>query len=88
MKISLCVLMLFSSSLLYGMTREWTVTKIYFDEAKKIYQIDFKNQAGVYKAEEKILPCLRESLNAKANVKIDFNPMGLLIKSCEKVSTR
>lgn len=69
------------------MTSEWTVTRINFDAAKNLYQVDFKNQAGVYKAEEKVLPCLRESLQEKKNVKVDFNPMGLMIKTCEKVAS-
>jgi len=88
MKISLFVLTLFSSGLLHAMTKEWTVTKIYFDDVKKNYQIDFKNQAGVYKAEEKLLSCLRDSLNSKTNVKVDFQPMGLKIKSCEKSASK
>lgn len=88
MKISTFALILFSSTTLHAMTKEWTVTRLNFDEKTKLYQVDFKNQAGVYKAEEKLFECLHESLVDKKNVKIDFKPMGLLIKSCEKVSTR
>lgn len=80
--------LLFSSTSLFAMTKEWTVTKVNFDEAVKLYKVDFKNQAGVYKADEKLLPCLRESLNEKKAVKVDFNPMGLLINSCEKVASK
>jgi ADP-heptose:LPS heptosyltransferase len=78
----------FSSTSLFAMTSEWTVTRINFDTSKKLYQVDFMNQAGVYKAEEKMLPCLRESLQQKKEVKVDFNPMGLMIKSCEKVVSK
>ncbi len=88
MKISMFVLMLFSSTVLHAMTKEWIVTKVNYDETKKIYLVDFKNQAGVYKAAEKFLPCLRDSLTEKKSVKVEFNPMGLEIKSCEKVSSR
>jgi|GEM_PF-740523 len=88
MKISMFVLMLFSSTLLHAMTKEWVVTKVNYDDTKKIYMIDFKNQAGIYKAEEKLLPCLRESLAEQKAVKIDFNPMGLKLKSCVKAATR
>lgn len=88
MKISMFVLMLFSSTVLHAMTKEWTVTKVNFDEARKVYLVDFKNQAGVYLADEKQLSCLRDSLATKSAVKVDFNPMGLKIKSCEKSSSK
>ena len=88
MKLILIIFLLFNFGSAFALTKEWTVTRVNFDETKKLYQVDFKNQAGVYKADEKLLECLRESLNEKKPVKIEFNPMGLLIKSCEKASTR
>ena len=71
-----------------AMTKEWVVTRVNFEEEKKLYEVDFKNQAGVYKAEEKFLPCLRESLNSKKEVKVDFDPMKMTIKSCSMAATR
>jgi hypothetical protein len=86
-KIFLLIALLHSSSL-FAMTKNWTVTKVAFDDAKKIYHVDFKNQAGVYKADEKILDCLRASLKDQKAVTIDFNPMGLQIKSCAKAESK
>lgn len=88
MKISTFVLILFSTSSLYAMTKEWTVTRLHLDEKTRIYQVDFKNQAGVYKAEEKHFSCLHESLKEKKNIQVSFNPMGLQITSCEKAPVK
>lgn len=88
MKISTFALILFSTTSLQAMTKEWTVTKLNLDDKTKLYLVDFKNQAGIYKAEEKLFSCLQWSLADKKAVKVEFEPMGLILKSCEKVSTR
>lgn len=88
MKKIILLSMLFNAGASFALTKEWVVTKIVFDDAKKNYQVDFKNQAGVYRADEKFISCLRESLKDQKAVQIEFNPMGLAIKSCEKVASR
>lgn len=71
-----------------AMTKEWIVTRVNFAEEKKLYEIDFKNQAGLYMADEKWLPCLRDSLRGKKEVKIDFDPMKMIIKSCSMSASK
>lgn len=71
-----------------AMTKDFVVTKLHYDLEKKYYQVDFKNQAGVYQAQVAMLSCLRESLQNKKAVRVEFNPMGLKITNCSKVSSR
>lgn len=76
-----------------AMTKQFVVSKVFYNQDKKNYQIDFKNQAGVYRlpensSVEKNLSCLRESLKTARQVTVVFEPMGLEITDCAKVSTK
>lgn len=72
-----------------AMTKEFVVTRLNFNQEKNEYQVDFKNQAGVYRATgPAVVNCLQESLREKKAVKIVFKPMGLMIMECAKVSTK
>lgn len=78
-----------SQSLSAAMTKEFIVTKLNFNQDKKYYQVDFKNQAGVYNASgDELLVCLQQSLREKKAVMIEFNPMGLKVLNCSKVSSK
>ena len=77
-----------SSALSAAMTKDFVVTKILLIKEQNIYEVDFKNQAGVYKADEKLVNCLQESLRKTRPVRVSFNPMGLKLLDCAKVSTK
>lgn len=84
-KIIILILLLNIHALNAAMTKDFVVTKLHYNLEKKYYQVDFKNQAGVYQAEEAMLSCLRDSLQNKKAVRVEFNPMGLKITNCSKV---
>lgn len=87
-KIIVLLLVLTNHALSAAMTKDFVVTKLHYNLEKKYYQVDFKNQAGVYQAQVAMLPCLRESLQSKKAVRVEFNPMGLKITNCAKVSSK
>ncbi|MBC7538373.1 MAG: hypothetical protein H7281_06105 [Bacteriovorax sp.] len=90
-KIIVLILFFNMQALSAAMTKDFVVTRLNYDQEKKDYQIDFKNQAGVYKVRETLMDCLRElreSLKEKKPVRVVFKPMGLVITSCSKVSTK
>lgn len=88
-KFIVLILVLNCGVLSAAMTKEFVVTRLNYDTTKKNYQVDFKNQAGVYRASgEPVLSCLQYSLREAKAVKIVFNPMGLAILNCAKVSTK
>lgn len=65
------------------LTKDFVATRLKYNEAKKVYDVDFLNQAGIYKAEDKDFPCLQGSLKSKKPVKVTFDPMGLKITGCK-----
>lgn len=87
-KIIVLLLVLTNHALSAAMIKDFVVTKLHYNLEKKYYQVDFKNQAGVYQAQVAMLPCLHESLQSKKAVRVEFNPMGLKITNCEKVSSK
>lgn len=90
-KLLALILLLNFHTLSAAMTKIFVVTKLNYNPEQKYYQVDFKNQAGVYKASETLIDCLRElreSLKEKKQVRVIFKPMGLAITSCSKVSTK
>lgn len=87
-KIIALLFVLNMNALSAAMTKDFVVTKLHYNLEKKYYQVDFKNQAGVYQAQVEMLSCLRESLENQKAVRVEFNPMGLKIMNCSKVSSK
>lgn len=92
-KILLLLIIISINTASAAMTKQFVVTKVFYNQDKKDYQIDFKNQAGVYHLPEnglveKNLSCLRDSLKTAKLVTVVFIPMGLEITDCAMVSTK
>lgn len=65
------------------LTKDFVTTRLKYNDAKKVYDVDFLNQAGIYKADDKDFSCLQGSLKSKKPVKVTFDPMGLKITDCK-----
>lgn len=88
-KIIVLISLLFSFTAFSGVIKKsFTVTKLRYNSDKKYYDVDFLNQAGIYKADEKWFKCLQQSLEKKLAAKVEFNPMGLKISNCEMASSK
>ena len=60
-----------------------TVNLLKLNTDKGLYEVSFNEMAAIYKADKKILQCLQKSLEKKEKAKINFEPRGLKITSCE-----
>lgn len=65
-------------------TMDFVATKLSYNSEKKYYEITFQMMAGIYKADEKFLKCLQKSLQNKKEVKVSYEPMGLIITDCRE----
>lgn len=84
MKTTIVLSLIFLSLNSFGMTltKDFVVTRLKYDEVKKIYDVDFINQAGIYKGGDDVFPCLQKSLKSNKAAKVTFDPMGLKITEC------
>lgn len=82
--LSLCTVQLAHAAL----TKDFIVTKVFYNQNKKYYEINFKNQAGVYKTGDVFLSCLRTSLKEAKPARVVFEPSGLAITSCKMGETK
>lgn len=64
------------------LTKDFVTTRLKFNDAKKVYDVDFLNEAGIYKAEDKFFSCLQSSLKSKKPVKVTYDPIGLKLTDC------
>lgn len=65
-------------------TMDFVTTKLSYKAEKKYYETTFQMMAGVYKAEDKFFKCLQKSLQTKKEVKVSYEPMGLMITDCKE----
>lgn len=84
MRTLLASLLIAASTSAMGMTltKDFVVTRLKYNEAKKVYEVDFLNQAGVYKGDDKNFSCLQSSLKSNKPAHVTFDPMGLKITEC------
>lgn len=71
-----------SNSWAMNLTKKFQVTRIYFNQEKKNYDVSFQIQAGIYHADEAHLKCLQSSVEKKVAVNVEFEAMGLKIVNC------
>lgn len=64
------------------LTKDFVVTRLKYNDEKKVYDVDFINQAGIYIGNDTVFPCLQKSLKSNKAVKVTFEPMGLKITAC------
>ena len=80
----------FSSTLQakYTMIKDMTVKQMTYEEEKKMYLVDFVNQAGRYHGKPRDAACFKYSLEKNVPVKVEFVAMGLAIIDCQKVESK
>lgn len=91
MKFAIFLIVLFSYSISfakYTLTKDMTVKQMKYEEDKKMYLVDFVNQAGRYHGKPRDLDCFKHSLEKQVPVKIEFVARGLGIIDCQKVETK
>jgi hypothetical protein len=65
-----------------NLTKKLQVTKLRFDETKKVYDVTFEIRAGVYHTNKDHVGCLQKSIEKKIPVTVEFEAMGLKIIKC------
>jgi hypothetical protein len=65
-----------------------TVKQMTYEEEKKMYLVDFVNQAGRYHGKPRDASCFQHSIEKKVPVKVEFVAMGLAIIDCQKVESK
>ncbi len=86
MKLLLCSFFLLFSHYVYAkpITMDFVTTKLSYNAEKKYYETTFQMMAGIYKADEKFFKCLQKSLQTKKEIKVSYEPMGLMITDCKE----
>jgi hypothetical protein len=70
------------------MIKDMTVKQMSYEEEKKMYLVDFVNQAGRYHAKPRDASCFKHSMEKNVPVKVEFVAMGLAIIDCQKVESK
>lgn len=65
-----------------AITRDFKVTRLQYDTDKKIYDIVFLNQDGIFISGDDHYKCLEKSLKEKKAVKISYDMKNLKVTAC------
>ena len=89
-KLSLIFLICLSSPVFakYTLIKDMTVKQMSYEEEKKMYLVDFVNQAGRYHGKPRDAACFKYSMDKNVPVKVEFVAMGLAIIDCQKVESK